>query len=283
MVGYMLAAALLPLVLAGHHQMTNEQMMYMMQMQNGMQNGMMNGNMMNAGQYQVDFNGMMQVGQQMNQMNQMNQGSHGNQNQANAWWNMESAEDMEAYQKWCEERRMAMEEQEAQKKMLEEMQEMAEEKKRKAAREAAAHEAQAKRDSMKQQVKMWQSQLAAAEMYSGNMDKYEKMKARYAFMITLDFLKLCRCSDYTAHLSRYLVYDDLHYEGAPAAETWSLDELDGVDLTNVDAVAQRMATLSEGDQLKLYFHGLISGVCDGVKVYVDQVKQWEAQYNFMGF
>merc|ERR1712240_701655 len=245
-------------------------MQYMM-MQQMQQNNM--GNMMNAGQYQVDFRGDMQLMQMGNQMNQMNQGSHGNQNQANAWWGMETAEDMEAYQKWCEERRMAMEEQEAQKKMLEEMQEMAEEKKRQAAREAAAHEAQAKRDSMKQQVKMWQSQLAAAEMYTGNMDKYEKMKARYAFMITLDFLNLCRC----------LVYDDLHYEGPPAAETWSLDELEGVDLTNVDAVAQHMATLSEGDQLKLYFHGLISGVCDGVKVYVDQVKQWEAQYNFMGF
>jgi len=154
MVGYMLAAALLPLVLAGHHQMTNEQMMYMMQMQQNQGNNMMQGNMLNAGQYQVDINGFMSVG---NQMNQMNQGSHGNQNQAGAWWGMETA------------------------------------------------------------------------------------------------------------------------------ETWSLDELDGVDLTNVDAVAQRMATLSEGDQLKLYFHGLISGVCDGVKVYVDQVKQWEAQYNFMGF
>ena len=89
------------------------------------------------------------------------------------------------------------------------------------------------------------------------------------------------CSDYTAHLQRYLIYGDETYQPG-SSDAFSLDELQGVNITNVDAVAQRMASLSQAEQVKLFFGGIIESMCGGVKSYVDQVKVWESQYNFMG-
>merc|ERR1719411_223240 len=94
------------------------------------------------------------------------------QMQQGQWWGMQTAEEMAAYQQWCEERKMAIAQQEEQKQLLEQIQARAEEKKRAMAREAAAKEAKAKRDAMVAQWRMWQSQLAQTEEYTGNMDKY---------------------------------------------------------------------------------------------------------------
>ena len=53
---------------------------------------------------------------------------------------MANEEEYAAYLKWCEERRMAIQEQEQQQAILREMQEHAEEKKREMEREKAAKE-----------------------------------------------------------------------------------------------------------------------------------------------
>ena len=53
---------------------------------------------------------------------------------------MDSQEDYEAYLRWCEERRMAIQEQEQQQALLREITERAEEKKREMEREKAAKE-----------------------------------------------------------------------------------------------------------------------------------------------
>jgi len=256
MVSFALAIVLLPLAMAGnaHYDMSGH------------------GNM--AGTYGVQMSGQMMM---MNQ--QMGQGQMG-QN-SGQWWGMESQEDMEAYMQWCEERKLQMEAQEEERKMLAEITARAEERKRMAAREASMKEAKAKREAMVAQWRMWQSQLTQTEEYAGNMEKYTMMKVKYMFSLTMDFLKFCRCSDYTAPLQRYLMFDGMTYEPG-MSEAYTLDELEGIDVTNVDAVAQRMATLSEPDQIKLFFHGMINEVCGGVKTYVEQVKVWESQYNFMG-
>merc|ERR1712154_717430 len=167
------------------------------------------------------------------------------------WWNMESEEDKEAYMKWCEERKLQMKEQ----KM--------------------------KRENMVAQWRMWQSQLKQVEEYDESMNKYTEMKIKYMFSLTMDYLKFCKCSDNTADLQRYLNYGGMTYVPG-MSEAYDLSELDGVDLNDEEAVAQRMATLSTQDQIKLYFTGMIMTTCDAVKAYVGQLKQWEQQYNFMG-
>jgi len=262
MVMYALAAMLLPAVAlaAGHIDMNSGQNM----------------NNMNMGQQWANSGwGNSGWGVQMQgQMNQMQQGN-------NQWWAMDDQEDYEEYLKWCEERRLAIQEQEEQQKLLREMQEHAEEKKREMEREAVMKAMKAKRESMMNQWKQWQAQMAMADMFDGAMDKYTEMKIKYMFGLTMDFLKFCRCSDYASHLQRYLVHGDMSYQ-PEVNEAFSVDDLEGIDIANVEAVAQRLASLPEADGIKLYFGGAIDSMCTAVKTYVDQVKGWEAQYNFLG-
>merc|ERR1719334_1028997 len=206
---------------------------------------------------------------------------HHHQGGNNQWWGMESAEDYAAYMKWCEERRMAIAEQEAQQDLLRQMEQRAEEKKREMEHEKARKEMEHKRESMMAQWRMWQAQMNQAEEFDGKLDKYMEMKIKYMFTLTMDYLKFCRCNDYTAPLQRYLHYDGATYEPG-TTEAFDLSELEGIDTTSVDAVAQRMATLSQQQQIKLYFGGIIATMCESVKTYVDQVRGWEEQYNFMG-
>jgi len=218
----------------------------------------------------------MQGQMQVNNNNNMN-----NNNNNQQWWGMQSEEEYAAYMKWCEERRMAIQEQEAQKELLEEIEERAEEKKREHEREQAMKEMKMRRESMMSQWRSWQQQIEAAEEFDGSMSKYEEMKIKYMFTLTMDFLKFCKCSDYTTHLQRYLVNGDMSYM-AGSTDAYNLDELEGIDTNDVEAVAQRLASLSEADQTKAYFKGIIDSMCGSVKAYVDQVKVWETQYNFMG-
>merc|ERR1712213_231774 len=157
----------------------------------------------------------------------------------------------------------------------------AEDKKREYKREKMMKESKAKRENMVAQWRMWERQLKQTEEYTGAMDKYTDMKVKYMFSLTMDYLKFCKCSDDTAPLQRYLRYDGMSYEPG-MSEAYDLSDLEGVDLNDEEAVAQRMATLSESDQIKLFFTGIVMTTCDAVKAYIGQLKQWETQYNFMG-
>merc|ERR1712117_555097 len=234
------------------------------------------GNMQNMGTYGVQMKGMMQMGNQMmgNQMQQqgMNAGN---------WWGMTSEEDKEAYLKWCEERKLQMKEQEEDQALLKQITQAAEEKKREAMHEKMMKEAKMKRENMVAQWRMWQNQLQQVEEYEGSMTKYTEMKVKYVFSLTMDFLKFCKCSDNTADLQRYLRYGEMTFIPG-MSEAYDLSELEGIDINNEEAVAQRMATLSDQDQIKLFFTGMIMTTCDAVKAYIGQLRQWEQQYNFMG-
>jgi len=224
-------------------------------------------------QYGVSMQGYMQMQNQHVQQQGQNNGN---------WWGIASQEDQEAYMRWCEERKIQMQEQEESQRLLKQITEQAEQKKREHAREQMMKEAKAKREHMVSQWRMWQNQLAQAEAYSGSMEKYTQMKTKYMFCLTMDLLKFCRCSDYTAPLQRYLHYDGMTYEPG-MSEAYSLDELEGIDITNEEAVAQRMATLSEADNIKLFFHGMITTVCENVRTYVGQLEKWEKDgNNFLG-
>jgi len=269
MESFLLAACLLPLAMGGM-----------------MHGKMQNMGMQNMGTYMVQGHGMMQMGNQMMGNQMMGNQMMGNQMQqqgmnAGNWWGMTSEEDKEAYLRWCEERKLQMKEQEEAQALLKQITEAAEEKKREAMHEKMMKEAKMKRENMVSQWRMWQSQLKQTEEYDGAMEKYTEMKVKYMFSLTMDFLKFCKCSDNTGDLQRYLRYGELTYVPG-MSEAYDLSELDGIDINNEEAVAQRMATLSDKDQIQLFFTGMIMTTCDAVKGYIGQLKQWEQQYNFMG-
>jgi len=280
-----IASVLLPLAM-GNAVMDQMMRDYMMQM-NNMQN------MHNMGTYGVQMNGVMQAGMPMqnnygmmqkeseSESSEEDSSEEDSKNSMGSWWGIKTQEDQEAYLRWCEERKVQMEEQEEAQRMLRQITHQAEEKKREYKREKMMKESKAKRDSMVAQWRMWEKQLKQTEEYSGAMDKYTEMKVKYMFSLTMDFLKFCKCSDDTAPLQRYLRHGDMTYEPG-MTEAYDLSDLDGVDLNDEEAVAQRMATLSDTDQIRLFFTGMVITTCDAVKVYVTELKAWEQQYNFMG-
>merc|ERR1719334_800268 len=170
--------------------------------------------------------------------------------------------------------------QEEQQKILHELEEAAEEKQHEMERVKMEKESAARRETMVAQYRMWQSQLKEAEEFDGAMDKYMEMKVKYMFCLTMDVLKLCHCSDYTAHLQRYLIHDGMTYEPG-TSDMFDLEALEGIDTNNVEAVAQRLAGLSDAEGVKLFFGGMIESVCEGVRAYVDSIRALEQQYNFL--
>merc|ERR1712141_804907 len=156
-----------------------------------------------------------------------------------------------------------------------------EENKHEAARMKMMKEAKAKRESMVAQWRMWQSQLKMADEFDSSMSKYTDMKVKYMFALTMDYLKFCKCSDDTAHLQKYLMYGGMTYEPG-MGEAYSLDQLEGIDINNEEAVAQRLATLSDKDNIQLYFTGMIMTTCDAVKQYIETLKRNEDRFNFIG-
>lgn len=223
---------------------------------------------------------MMQMMQMMQQ--QMMQKGWGNEMQQNnnnqQWWNAQNNEDYEAYMKWCEERKMAMQEQEQQKKMLEEFQK-AEEKRQMEAEKARVHkEIEERRESMMAQWKMWQMRLSQQHEFDNLMDKFAEMKHHYMFAVTMEFLKFCKCTDFTEELHRYFIHGDMKYEGG---DDWDLDDLEGVDTTNAVATAQALANRPRSEQIKAFFGGLANSMCLAGRAYVEQVRAWENQYKFL--
>merc|ERR1712141_264839 len=205
---------------------------------------------------------------QQNMMQQMAYNQMGGQMMAQNngnWWGIASEEDQEAYMKWCEERKMQMKEQEEAKELLRHIQE----------------EAKAKRESMVAQWRMWQAQLKMADEFDSSMSKYTEMKGKNMFTLTMDYLKFCKCSDDTAHLQKYLMHDGQTYEPG-MGDAFSLDELEGVDINDEEAVAQRMASLSDKDNIQLYFTGMVMTTCDAVKQFIATLKKNEDRFNFIG-
>merc|ERR1711976_778050 len=110
-------------------------------------------------------------------------------------------------------------------------------------------EQKARRESMMAEWRMWQAQIAQADEFDAMIYGSMEMKYKYMFDITMEFLKFCRCADDTAHLQRYLQYGDKTYQPG-TTDAFNLDDLEGIDTTSVDAVAQRMAGLSQVAQIK---------------------------------
>lgn len=141
-----------------------------------------------------------------------------------------------------------------------------------------AKEAEERKQSMMSQWKMWDMRLNQQHEFENMMEKFTEMKHSYMFAVTMEFLKFCKCSDFTDDLQRYFMHGDMHYEGG---DDWDLDDLDGIDTTNAQAVAQTLANLPRVDQIKAFFGGLATSMCSGGRAYVEQVRQWESTYKFL--
>jgi len=194
------------------------------------------------------------------------------------WSGAQNKDDYEAYLKWCEDRKIAIAEQEQQKALLEQFQKAQAEKQKEAQRARVEAENKEKRESMMAQWKMWQMRLSELTEFEDNIGKFSEMKHAYMFSITMEFLKFCKCSDFTEELERYFIHGGVSYKGGA---TYDLDDLNGIDMTNAVVTARNLANKTKVYQIKAFFGGMANALCQGARTYVEQVKQWEGQYHFL--
>lgn len=180
--------------------------------------------------------------------------------------------------KWCEERKMAMQEQKQQQEMLEQFTKQEETRKMEMEKARVQKEIEERRESMQAQWKMWQMRLSQQHEFDSLLDKFAEMKHYYMFAVTMEFLKFCKCSDFTEDLQRYFMHGDQKYE---AGHDWDLDDLEGIDSTNAVEVARAIANLPRQEQIKSFFGGLASSLCLSARAYVEQVRTWEVRYKFL--
>jgi len=234
-----------------------------------------------GGQGGMDMNQMMMMMQQMQQQQQQNSWGWGAQapaqQQQNNWWGMDKQEDYEAYLKWCEENKARQAEQAKQKELLDMYEKQEAERKLQMEKERVQHEAEERHESMMAQWKQWQKKLQMQHEFDGLGHAIIEMKHKYMYLVTMEFLKFCRCSDWSNELAHYFQHDGLEYNH----DEYDLDDLEGIDSNNPSEVAQAIANRPKEEQIKVFFGGLAHSMCAGGKVYVDQVEAWEKQYNFL--
>jgi len=193
---------------------------------------------------------------------------------------MNTKEEYDAYLKWCEENRARQAEQMKQQELLDafkarEAARMEEEKK-----EMAAMEAKERADSMQAQWRSWERKLEMSHSFDSIAGAVMEMKHKYYYMVTFEFLKFCKCSDFAAEIEHFFTHEGVstnEYEEFDLADL-GLDAVSGQDPV---AVAAAINQISAADQTKAFFGGLAASMCEGARAYFNQVVAWENQYNFL--
>jgi len=228
-----------------------------------------------------DMMQMMHMQQQMmnahHNMGYNNNQMGGNMNQGN-WWGMQSQEDYEAYLKWCEEKKRMEAESEQQKNLMEMYRKREEERKARMEKARMEHEAEERHEMMKQQFDTWQRRLEETQEFDALAYKLSEMKHVYSFAVVAEFLKFCKCSDFTEDLEKFFMHDGVSMSN----HEFNLDDLEGIISSNDPvAVAQALDNRPKVDQTKAFFGGLAVSMCEGAEAYVRQLVAWEKEYNFM--
>lgn len=201
----------------------------------------------------------------------------GNMQQGGNWWGMQSQEDYEAYMKWCEENKMRQQEQEKQRELIEMWHKQEEHRKMEAEKEKQMREASERQENMMSQWKMWEKRLEMQHEFDDLAYAVMEMKHKYMYTVTMEFLKFCQCSDFTADLERFFMHDGVSYQG----EDWELDDLNGIDTDDPVAVARVLVNVPKVDQIKAFFGGLATSMCLGGRGYVQQLMQWQKDTKFL--
>merc|ERR1711936_144423 len=142
--------------------------------------------------HDMDMDMMKNMMSMMEMMNKMKGwGDEKNEMQAPArqeesqWYQMENSADYEAYLKWCEENRARTAEFQQQSRLLEQFKE----------RESAK----------KEEARKMQVQTEAVAEFDKLGYEIMEMKAKYYYMVTFEFMKMCKCNDFTSKVEAFFM------------------------------------------------------------------------------
>merc|ERR1712125_254618 len=92
---------------------------------------------------------------------------------------MQNAEDYEAYLKWCEENR--------------------------------AMQAEERKHNMMAEWKMWEKQMSSVASYDKLGYEIMEMKGKYYHLVAFEFLKFCKCTDFTSEIEALFMGGNLDH------------------------------------------------------------------------
>jgi len=193
-------------------------------------------------------------------------------------WSTGSPEDIAAYMKWCEENQVRIAEQKRQTQLLQEWERKEAARKEAMKREMQKHEAEERKEAMESEWKMWEKKMTMTASFEKLGYEIMEMKHKYYYMVTFEFLKFCKCSDFTSEIERFF-----HHEGFETKnyEEFDLADLNAIDSQDVNSVANALFAMNNMDRTKAFFGGLAQSMCGGARAYFDQVVAWENQFNFL--
>merc|ERR1712019_36813 len=107
----------------------------------------------------------------------------------------------------------------------------------------------------------------------------QEMKHKYYYTVVMEFMKFCKCDDFSGEIERFFGHDGVSYKH----EEFDLADLGLNAVSGQDAfqVAQALNNISKEDQIKAFFGGLAERMCEGARTYYNQVAAWEKQYRFL--
>jgi len=200
-----------------------------------------------------------------------------NSQQGGDWYNMENREDYEAYMKWCEENRARTAEFQQQQRLLEQFQQRQSAQREEQSQSQVKAEAEEKQRSSMAEWKMMEKQMEAVAEFDKFGQEIMEMKASYYYKLTFQFLKFCKCTDFTGEL-------DLIFTGSSSeAKEFDLDSMeDNIEITDDPVqVAQALAQRPVGEQVLAMFGGLAEAMCAGAERYTEQIENWEKEHHFL--
>jgi len=189
-----------------------------------------------------------------------------------------SPEDIAAYLRWCEENQVRGADQKRQTELLANYERKEAARKEESRRKMAAHEAEERQQAMESEWKMWEKKMQMTANFESLGYQIQEMKHTYYYLVTFEFLKFCKCSDFTSEVERFFHHDGFQTN---SYEEFDLNDLNTVDSQDVNAVANALFALNAQDRTKAFFGGLAQSMCGGARNYFDQVIAWDKQYNFL--
>merc|ERR1712098_188692 len=198
-------------------------------------------------------NGQQQGGVMQQQQQQMQQQQQ--------WQGMTNSADYEAYLKWCEENKVRKQEME---------------------KEKIEMEAKERQQNMMAQWKSWEQKMKMSSNFENLGYEIMEVKGKYYYMVVFEFLKFCKCTDKASQIQAFFSHEGMSGSKSDYEE-FDLSDLGIIQAQSSDplAVARALLNISKEDQVKAYFSGLATSMCEAANAYFDQVETWEKQYNFI--
>jgi len=193
-------------------------------------------------------------------------------------WSTGSPEDVKAYMKWCEENQIRIADQKRQTTLLQQWEHKEAQRKEEQHKAMAAHEAEERQHAMEAEWKMWENKMTMTANFESLGYEIMEMKHKYYYVVTFEFLKFCKCSDFTSEIERFFNHEGVETK---SYEEFDLADLNAIDSQDVNAVARALFAMNKMDQTKAFFGGLAQSMCGGARNYFDQVVAWDKQYNFL--